>query len=67
MSTPVESRNRTNGSFPGKMAKIGGVSFALASLLPWRRTFTLRSMLFLGQRPLQQSWRLSVLERQWLG
>ncbi|MGO4858841.1 hypothetical protein [Arthrobacter sp. 2MCAF14] len=29
MSTPVESRNRSNASFPGKMAKIGGVGFAL--------------------------------------
>lgn len=29
MSTLVESRNRTNGSFPGKVAKMGGATLAL--------------------------------------
>lgn len=29
MSTLVENRNRTNGSFPGKVAKMGGATLAL--------------------------------------
>jgi hypothetical protein len=28
MSTLVESRNRTSGSFPGKVAKMGGATLA---------------------------------------